>query len=161
MEVTNEKLKDYLNTEFKIFGYDVSEVDLKVSKNKILLNGISLDVWHRLLWGWLKESNDRSKEDFFESQTFFDKKTKDLLNLNTNCFACLYCSILEELWDQEYNEWVPVCYFCPICGENDLCAKGWYSLWDRSFYPNLKKYAASKIENLKWEWKGIKNENQE
>lgn len=161
MKVTNEKLKNYLNTKFKIFGYDVSEVDLKVSKNKILLNGISFDVWHKLLWSWLKESNDRRKEDFFESQTFFDKKTKDLLNLTSNCFACLYCSILADLWYQEYGVWTPACYFCPICGESDLCAKGWYSLWDRNFYPNLKKYAASKIENLKWEWKGIKNENQE
>jgi hypothetical protein len=161
MKVTNEKLKNYLNTKSKIFGYDVSEVDLKVSKNKILLNGISLDVWHKLLWSWLKESNDRRKEDFFESQTFFDKKTKDLLNLTSNCFACLYCSILADLWCQEYGVWTPACYFCPICGESDLCAKGWYSLWNRNFYPNLKKYAASKIENLKWEWKGIKNENQE
>lgn len=161
MKVTNEKLKNYLKTESKVLYYDVSEIDLKVSKNKILLNGTSLEIWHMLLWRWLKESNDREKDEFFESQTFFDNKTKDLLNLHANCFACLYCSILEELWYQEHNEWTPTCHFCPICGESDLCAKGWYSLWDRGFYPNLKKYAASKIENLKWEWKGIENENQE
>lgn len=43
-----------------------------------------------------------------------------------------------------------------------MCAKGWYFTWksDKS-NRDLKKYAASKIENLKWEWKGMENESQE
>lgn len=90
MKVTNKKLKKYINSKEKFFGFDADEIDLKVSENKILLNGISLDEWHKMLWRWLSESIDREKMSFSRAKHLLTNKQNYFLRLmNIVLLACI------------------------------------------------------------------------
>lgn len=119
--------------------------------NRILLNGISLDEWHKRMWDWLAIYGAHGgTEKMFIDANFDDGHIRNAMMLSANCFACLYNNIFNEKDE---------CELCPI-GKFDEdggsgCLDGLYV--DYRMTPkkekNKKYNLAKKIKNLNWKWK--------
>lgn len=146
MSVREEQLEKFRKE------FNLNEEELCEGRgNRILLNGISLDEWHRRMWDWLAIYGvDGGTKQMFIDANFDDGCIRTVMISSANCFACLYDNIFNEKDE---------CELCPIGkfdedGESG-CLDGLYV--DYEMTPkeekNRKHKLARKIENLNWEWK--------